>query len=441
MNPLIPFDKYLSDPEVHVFQNRVYVYGSQDEENGRRYCPLDYVCYSADSTNLADWKEEGVVYAKTLDPLNRDGRYDLYAPDVVEGNDGFYYLYYAFSSLDSIRIARSSSPKGPFSFYGEVCYPIGIQKEDLPEAPYSFDPAMINDNGHIYLLMGFSVSFEIEGLDIHSRNNRGAYIVELEEDMKTMKHPPKRIAPGYGYGKGTSFQDHEFLEAASIRKYDGIYYFIYSSQAQHELCYATSEDIYGPYTCRGVLVSNAFEGKLKNNWANNHGSILNIQEDYYIFYHRHTYGKQYSRQLCVEKLQKEGILFHPVRITSGGIEEVLCKGSYPAAIACFVYDREEGVFLTFSEDPLDAARIEGEKIVNIKESTVIFRYFAEVKRLKLSVSAEEFSGKVSLYSKNHFIQTKEIHREVTFDVDYKKAELELRFSSAFPLTLDSIEVL
>ena len=36
--------------------------------------------------------------------------------------------------------------------------------------------------------------------------------------------------------------------------------------------------------------------------ANNHGSIVQIGEDWYIFYHRHTNNTWYSRQGCARKL-------------------------------------------------------------------------------------------------------------------------------------------
>ena len=36
--------------------------------------------------------------------------------------------------------------------------------------------------------------------------------------------------------------------------------------------------------------------------ANNHGSMVEIGGEWYIFYHRHTNGTNYSRQGCFERL-------------------------------------------------------------------------------------------------------------------------------------------
>ena len=101
MNPIVN-DHYLCDAEVHIFNNRIYMYGSQDEKNGTEYCPLDYICYSCDVNEPGNFKYEGVIYHKNQDPLNTDGTHSLYAPDVVMGNDGLYYLYYGLSNIDSI---------------------------------------------------------------------------------------------------------------------------------------------------------------------------------------------------------------------------------------------------------------------------------------------------------------------------------------------------
>ena len=130
----------------------------------------------------------------------------------------------------------------------------------------------------------------------------------LGPDMITIEEEPVFVAPGGEYADGTGYEGHAFFEAPSIRKIGNTYYLIYSSSVMHELCYATSEKPTGKFTYRGVLVSNcdmhidtykpadmpsAYGG-------NNHGSILEISGEWYIFYHRQTNGTWYSRQGCAE---------------------------------------------------------------------------------------------------------------------------------------------
>ncbi len=88
LNPYLPSYEYVPDGEPHVFGDRVYIYGSHDRFDGKKFCPNDYICYSADVHDLSQWKYEGVIYQKTQDPRNSDGSYELYAPDVVKGLGG-----------------------------------------------------------------------------------------------------------------------------------------------------------------------------------------------------------------------------------------------------------------------------------------------------------------------------------------------------------------
>ena len=98
-NPYLPSWEYIPDGEPYVFGDRVYVYGSHDSFGAPIFCVKDYVCWSAPVTDLSDWRYEGVIYRKNQDPSNKLGMRCLYAPDVAQGPDGRYYLYYAFDFM------------------------------------------------------------------------------------------------------------------------------------------------------------------------------------------------------------------------------------------------------------------------------------------------------------------------------------------------------
>ncbi len=110
-NPYLPSWEYIPDGEPHVFEDRVYVYGSHDRFNGHAYCLNDYVCWSAPTGDLSDWRYEGVIYKKTDDPFNEDGSMCLYAPDVTRGPDGRYYLYYVLDKKSCVSWLRSAMPR------------------------------------------------------------------------------------------------------------------------------------------------------------------------------------------------------------------------------------------------------------------------------------------------------------------------------------------
>ena len=105
LNPCLPENEYIPDVEPYIFGNRVYLYGSHDRFGAPMFCMNDYVCWSAPLDDLGNWKYEGVIYRKNQDPKNRLGLRLLFAPDVVRGTDGRYYLYYAFDFMGIMGVA------------------------------------------------------------------------------------------------------------------------------------------------------------------------------------------------------------------------------------------------------------------------------------------------------------------------------------------------
>ena len=436
LNPLFGFDEYTPDCEPHVFAGRLYLYGSHDVYRGDRYSPGDYTAWSCPVDDLSDWRCEGVIYRRGQDPHDPAGTRCLYAPDVIDGPDGKYYLYYELEGVDGISVAVSESPAGPFSYYGQVAYSAGVKREELPFYPFGFDPGLYREGSHVYLALGFSVDFPIAGMDLKPQNMKGAFITELEADMRTMKTIPQYVIPGCGQGKGTSFAGHEFLEASSLRKYDGKYYFIYSSQHQHELCWAVSDSIFGPYEYQGVLISNAMEnGHLRGNWANNHGSVVQAGDRFYVFYHRHTCGTQYSRQACAEPIRFENGRFLTAVMSAEGISgNDLEPGRYAAGHACFVRDGADGTFIPFGAVPMDTARIDRDRVINIRESAVVFRHIRKLKEIGLELSGTA-GGTVELFINGAYAGTEALQDSVRFAAAAEHAEAELRFRSPVPVSL------
>ncbi len=367
-NPFLPLNEFIPDGEPHVFGDRIYLYGSHDRENGETFCELDYYVYSAPVNRLWEWTTKGPSFSAAQDPLADEKRRYLYAPDVVKGNDGKYYLYYCLSGAAGkggydgpIGVAVCDTPDGKFEFYGHVSYADGrYLKRFVP-----FDPAVINDNGLIRLYYGTCIPFEdmaaeqggtipeeiLEQIEsdlfskpieeVHKENVMGAVTCELENDMVTVKTEPVKIIPANV--KGTEFEGHGFFEASSIRKIDQTYYFIYSSQISHELCYATSEYPDRDFHYRGTIISNGDVGlpgitgdNPMNMLGNNHGSIENINGQWFVFYHRHTNKSSYSRQACAESVTvKADGTIEQVPVTSCGLNggPLKGKGRYPAAIS------------------------------------------------------------------------------------------------------------
>lgn len=444
-NPFLPLWEYVPDGEPHVFGDRLYLFGSHDVEGGERYCAAgNYVGWSAPIDDLSDWRYEGIIYEATQDPRVKGEFCDLYAPDVVQGNDGRYYLYYAISGgigsddhNTPVGVAVCDTPAGRYEYLGFVRNPDGS-----PYLKYlPGDPAVINDGGVIRLYHGWALSMVAAGahaggaggvagkaaqgralpdfrkmdkaqlrqyllgaeqmlfhrtrvqLLTDPEDVMGANHVVLSDDMMTVASETSRIVPSQFMALGTSFEGHGFYEASSIRKINGTYYFIYSDENSNMLSYATSRYPDRDFVYRGVIISNGDVGlngrkgeDRLNMTANNHGSLVCVGDQWYIFYHRQTHNSTYSRQACAE----------PVTIApDGSIAQVECtscglnggplkpKGIFPAAIACNITNGRMPHAtnrIVNADIPYVTHRGEGETaerfIANIKDGTrVVFKYF------------------------------------------------------------------
>lgn len=442
-NPYLPSEVCVPDGEPHVFGGRLYVFGSHDALGGNRFCTENYKFYSAPVEDLTDWNVSGVSYDKTLDPeVSETGKYpDLYAPDVVQGNDGKYYLYYAPSGGSAngfshaftghIHVAVADAPDGPYRYHGCVCNPDGTPFQ----RGLTFDPSVINDGGTIRMYYGWGFLFPRackKGLlfhlqsaimdrvgshmfDLSDRQRRegylGAYTVTLADDMLTVTSEPAKILPGQKESFGSQWEGHAFFEASSIRKIGDTYYFVYSSEAQHELCYATSRYPDRGFTYGGVIISNGDIGlngrKPRDRLAatgNNHGGIVCVKGQWYVFYHRHTHLTQYSRQGCAEKIQiRHDGSIPQVEMTSCGLNggPLIAEGAYNAAICCNLTNgrmphtgglRRKGTVPYVSHDET------GPCIADITSGTLIgYKYFAFTGKTVLTLAAKA-SGEFEVWA-------------------------------------------
>ncbi len=353
-NPYLPSWEYIPDGEPYVFDGRVYVYGSHDFYNGYVFCMGDYMGWSAPVDDLGNWRCEGVIYPRNEDPLNKEGKMCLYAPDVSVGPDGRYYLYYVLDKVPVVSVAVCDTPAGKYEFYGYVHYQDGTKLGEKEGDEPQFDPGVLTEGDKTYLYTGFC------GRGDKSRT--GARVVVLDKDMLTILEEPVTVVPGCEYSAGTEYEGHSFFEAPSIRKRGDIYYLIYSSEVMHELCYATSKTPTGGFTYGGVIVSNCDmhidtykPAKMPTAYgANNHGSIVQIGDDWYIFYHRQTNGTWYSRQGCAEKITfSEDGNIPQVEITSCGLNggPLEGKGVYPAYLACNLFTKELSPYVAGDKFP------------------------------------------------------------------------------------------
>lgn len=450
-NPFLPLYEYIPDGEPHVFGNRLYLFGSHDKEAGETFCMLDYVGWSAPVNDLSDWQCSGTIYSAKQDPLyDPEKMPHMYAPDVVQGNDGKYYLYYCMSGFagkggyfNPISVAVCDTPDGKYEYLGVVHNPDGT-----PLWRYvCFDPAVINDNGVVRLYYGtyfpwftripFKRARETAYTNTYGRTLEqlrtvqegidGAYCVTLADDMLTAVGAPKRIDTQIS---GEGYKNHVFFEASSVRKVEDIYYFIYSSTNNHELCYATSKYPDRDFTFGGTIVSNGdigYEGRRDkdrlNHTGTNHGSIECVNGQWYVFYHRLTHQSDYSRQACAEKITilPDGSI-PQVEITSCGLNDdpLMGEGTYPAAICCNLTNgkmRHGSNRKKAYEAPMVTSKEDTRFVGNIGNKTVIgYKYFNLGEHVELTVSIRgDFAGTIEISTSMDAAPVAAIHLEPSSD--------------------------
>jgi hypothetical protein len=296
---------YTADPSAHVFNGRIYVYpshdtatGTKEDDLGSHFDMRDYHVLSMDSVG-GPVTDHGV--ALDIKNVPWAGR-QMWAPDAAYAN-GKYYLYFPVKNKEDvfqIGVAVSDKPEGPFT----------AEKEPIKNT-YSIDPCVFkDDNGKFYLYFGGIWGGQLQRWNNNKYDSTAKNrtkdemavlprMARLNADMKSLAEPVKEIKLVDKDRRpfGEKDNDKRFFEAAWMFKYNGKYYFTYSTGDTHFLCYAIGNNPYGPFTYQGVLL-NPVEG-----WTNHH-SIIQFKDKWYLFYHdTQLSGKTHLRNVKVTELK------------------------------------------------------------------------------------------------------------------------------------------
>ena len=132
--------------------------------------------------------------------------------------------------------------------------------------------------------------------------------------------------------------EHHFHEGIQAFKHNGTYYLTFADISRRGMptCigYATSDCVTGPYKYRGVIIDNF--GCDPAVW-NNHGSVVCFKDQWYVFYHRSSWGSNTMRKSCVE----------PIEILPDGTIDVFSEYMYGGTVASFKIPEGDGkTFIT-----------------------------------------------------------------------------------------------
>jgi hypothetical protein len=297
---------YTADPSAHVFNGKIYIYPSHDVEAGVAENDLgdhfdmrDYRVLSMDKIG-GKVKDNGVALSVTDVPW---AKRQMWAPDAAYKN-GKYYLYFPAkdpNDIFRIGVATSTSPTGPF------------KAEPKPiEGSFSIDPAVFTDtDGNSYMYFGGIWGGQMQKWQSGSFDASyghepkphelalGPKVAKLNGDMVSFSGPVRDVKILDKDGKPLMAGQHDkrFFEAAWMHKYNGKYYFSYSTGDTHFIAYATGDNPLGPFTYQGVIL-NPVQG-----WTNHH-SIVEFAGKWYLFYHdTELSGKTHLRNVKVTELK------------------------------------------------------------------------------------------------------------------------------------------
>ena len=296
----------MADPSVHVFDGKIYIYPSHDWEsgvpendNGDHFNMKDYHAFSTDDLENGELTDHGIVLS--ISDIPWAGR-QLWDCDVACKN-GKYYMYFPLKDRNDIfriGVAISDKPYGPF-----------VALANPMKGSYSIDPCLFEENGEYYMYFGGLWGGQLQ----RYRNNKAlecallpkgyesalcAKVVKLNEDMIEFAEEPRDVIILDENGEPLTGGDtkRRFFEASWLHKYNGKYYFSYSTGDTHNICYAIGDNPYGPFTYQGIILTPVV------GWTTHH-AIVEFKGKWYLFHHDSvpSGGKTWLRSLKVVELE------------------------------------------------------------------------------------------------------------------------------------------
>lgn len=303
---LFPND-YMADPSANVFNGKLYIYPSHDwdsgeafDDDGGHFQMKDYHVLSIDGDPMtAPVTDHGVILDVNEVPWAEKQMWDN---DVVE-KDGKYYLIFSakdYNGVFHLGVAVADRPEGPFR-----------PQPDPIRGSYSIDPCVFkDDDGEIYCYFGGiwggqlqwykdNKALKNEYLPSGKENPLPSRVARMTADVLQFAEPSCPVLVVDEAGEPLKADDpHRFFEASWMHKYQGRYYFSYSTGDTHLLCYAVGDNPYGPFTYRGELLQPVV------GWTTHH-SIVEYQGQWYLFHHDcvPSNGVTWLRSLKVLPLQ------------------------------------------------------------------------------------------------------------------------------------------
>ncbi len=306
---------YTADPSAHVFEGKLYIYPShdlehdgEDNDNGDQYKMEDYHILSMDDVDAPCVDNGEALHMNNVPWVSGQ----MWAPDAAFKNDT-YYLYFPARDKDGIfriGVATSNRPEGPFT-----------PQENYMLGTFSIDPAvLVDDDNEAYIYFGGLWGGQLEKWQTNSFTSDaegpaadapaiGPRVAKLSADMLSITEIPQEIVILDEDGKPITAgdEDRRYFEGPWMHKYNGKYYFSYSTGTTHKLVYAVGDSPKGPFTYKGTILDPVI------GWTTHH-SIVEFNGKWYLFYHDSSMSGGVNHKRCVKfrelQYDAEGNIIH-----------------------------------------------------------------------------------------------------------------------------------
>ncbi|MDQ3815094.1 MAG: family 43 glycosylhydrolase [Armatimonadota bacterium] len=273
-NPIIP--GYYAVPSLVQYGGKFFLFATLDPWGGDTLG-----CWESD--DFKNWTYRVLNWPTVEQCTSPSGQTaKVWAPSVVQGRDGRFYLY--VSVRNEVWVGVAEHPLGPWR---NLLHDGPLIAGDYRPGFHMIDAeAFIDEDGSAWLYWGSGWNWE----------NGRCWAAKLAPDMASFEGEVQDVSPD------------NYFEAPFMFKRSGRYYLMYSNGRTdldtYQVHYAVGEHPLGPFTeapNSPILVTD----KAANIHSPGHHAVFSFEGRDYILYHRHSipFDPDFiGRQLCVDEL-------------------------------------------------------------------------------------------------------------------------------------------
>lgn len=283
------------------------------------------------SNDLSNWKKADVAFTCEGSVWCNKS---LWAPEVIKGDDGLYYLFYSAQWNDDnqgfyLSCAVSRSPSGPYSEYSSdkktTLEPLIQFENHYNQIPSSLRSSLSGHDDKVGYIKAIDASPFVDPVtgkkylyfiaDLNTAYTENSFVMAMEmEDWVTPKYETLtqitefgKVSPG---SEDMVLEGGRTNEGCSMNYFDGTYYLTFSTftymTAEYQVRQAIGDNPLGPFR----KIQNNDGGTVIFTEASNirqsagHSSIFELGDDVYITYHSFFNDKDIDdgRKPAVDKI-------------------------------------------------------------------------------------------------------------------------------------------